>query len=106
MKSSKKTCELSTSDATWKHSLREAAWILGIAAFFMVWTVGYSYLFGYGEDALIDLTWGMPTWVFWGIAVPWAAAVLVSIAFAIWFIEEDSLAEDSTSQGNGDHTHE
>lgn len=27
---------------------------------------------------------GLPTWVFWGIAVPWAAATVSTIAFALF----------------------
>ena len=55
----------------------------------MAWTVGYSYCFGYRIDAHINLTLGIPTWAFWGIAVPWGIATLVSIVFATWVIKDD-----------------
>ena len=45
-------------------------------------------------DAL-RLVWGLPSWVFWGIAVPWLAATTVTIVFAIGVLKsEDDLPEE------------
>lgn len=93
----------SHSDPVWRHSLREAKQILVIGAVFMVWTVGYSYFYGYSDDAHASLTFGIPTWAFWGIAVPWGIAALVSIVFATWLIEDDPLVDDSAASSDGGH---
>ncbi|MEM8548513.1 MAG: DUF997 family protein [Pseudomonadota bacterium] len=84
-------------DRVWQNSRRESIWILVISAAFMAWTVGFSYQYGYGVDAAIDLTFGIPTWVFWGIAVPWVVAIAVSIYFAICVIRDDPLDDDTFS---------
>ncbi len=78
-------------DIVWIHSRREALMILVAVAVFLSWTVGTSYYQGYGENAATDLVLGIPAWVFWGIAVPWATAVVVSIVFAVWLIADDPL---------------
>lgn len=91
----------SSSDAVWKHSLREAVEILVVWAVFMVWTVGYSYCYGYGSDAHIGLVFGIPAWAFWGIAVPWGTATLVSITFASWWIADDQLVDGSAADDQG-----
>ena len=96
----------SSSDVVWKHSLREAIEILVVGAVFMVWTVGYSYCYGYGSDARTSLIFGIPAWAFWGIAVPWGTATLVSIAFAFWRITDDRLVDGSVADDQGVGTHD
>jgi len=86
---------------SWLKSRREALQILAIGAFFMTWTIGYSYQHGYGDEANIDLIFGVPSWVFWGVGVPWGAATIVSIVFAFWLIEEDPREDLSASTEEG-----
>jgi hypothetical protein len=72
----------------------------------MVWTVGYSYCYGYGSDARTNLIFGIPAWAFWGIAIPWGTATLVSIAFAFWWIADDRLVDSSAPDDQGVETHD
>jgi hypothetical protein len=63
----------------------------------LVWTIGYSSAFGYGADAAAaPLVLGLPSWVFWGIALPWGLAAVVSIVLAVFFIADDDLGEAGT----------
>ena len=81
-------------DPTFLHTRREAVLILIAWAVCLIWTVGYCALFGY--DVPIDqlrYLLGMPSWVFWGVLVPWVAATLFSIWFALAVIADDDLGE-------------
>ena len=96
----------SSSDVVWTHSLREAIEILVVGGVFMVWTIGYSYCYGYGSDARTSLIFGIPAWAFWGIAVPWGTATLVSIAFAYWRIADDRLVDGQAEDDQGVEIHD
>lgn len=64
-------------------SRRELVWVLGTCVFFGIWVIGVSWSLGRSpaEDETVDLVFGLPAWVFWGVALPWFAAT----AFTIWF---------------------
>lgn len=78
------------------HAKREAMWILVAWLVCLVWTVGYSAVFGYGlEEGALHLVMGMPSWVFWGVFVPWITATGFSIWFGLVYMKEDNLNEGS-----------
>lgn len=79
-------------------SLREARWILLIWLVSSVWTVSYCWVYGYQpmDPASVSTVFGMPRWVFWGVAAPWLITTAVSIVFAIWGIREDDLSKSSS----------
>jgi hypothetical protein len=64
----------------------------------------YCYLFGYirpghplgNEDVRPIL--GMPSWVFWGIMVPWLVCAVFSIWFAAFVMKDDDLGKDHTPE--------
>ena len=80
-------------DPTFVNTRREAKLIFAAWVAALLWVVPYCALRGYGVGAAIDTVWGIPSWVFWGIAVPWATAS----AFALWFsfrvMTDDDLGE-------------
>ena len=78
-----------------RHARREGLVILSAWAVALLWSVGVSYLFGYGRDArAIDLVLGMPDWVFWGIAFPWGLCLLFSVWFCFVYMADDDLGQD------------
>ena len=78
------------------HSKREALWIICAWLVCLVWTVGYSALFGYGlEGTEVKLVMGIPSWVFWGVFVPWLSATVFSIWFGLVYMRDDDLTEGS-----------
>jgi hypothetical protein len=104
-------------DPTYRNTRREAVVILTAWTVCLIWTVGYCWFAGYGEPAEgedVALTFGMPSWVFWGVAVPWATSLIFSVVHALWFIAEDELgavegeeeaeppAEGAGTKGGGD----
>ena len=68
-------------DSTFLNTRREALIIFAVWVATLLWAVPFSYLYGYDTGAVIDTVWGIPSWVFWGIATPWVAASV----FALWF---------------------
>ena len=61
----------------------------------MAWIVGYAAWKGYGgkaEDVAFIL--GFPTWVFWGVVVPWAACLGASVWFGLCFMKDDDLGPE------------
>ena len=52
-----------------------------------VWTVGVSYFLGYGRPAKSFA--GVPEWVLWGIAAPWAVFFIVHCWYSLCFLEDD-----------------
>lgn len=77
--------------------------ILLVWGFCFAWTIPYCYLYGYDASVRpqeLPLVWGMPAWVFWGVAVPWVVAGLVSVALCLWFIQDDDLGPAPESPGN------
>lgn len=103
------------------HGLREARFILGVWVCCLVWTVGYSYLFGYRShepdpnsagpsvadmvgplesfnrepDSLTyPLGLGIPDWIFYGIAVPWCICIGLTFFYALVLFADDDLGVD------------
>jgi hypothetical protein len=78
-----------------RNSRREATLVLCIWAAFLVWSVGYSCAFGYSPPTeKVETIAGMPRWVFFGVAVPWAAATVLTIVFGASILRDDDLGGD------------
>ena len=45
----------------------------------LVYTVGYCYRYGYNlTKAELTFVLGFPSWIFWGVVVPWVGCFLFS----------------------------
>ena len=85
-------------DPVFKTSLRELKWIFVIWFVHFVWVVGYCYAFGYQtQENELTTVIGMPSWVFWGVFIPWISATLVSTWFALTQIEDHDLPDSLPS---------
>lgn len=83
-------------DLTFLHARREAIIIFLAWCVAMVWSVSVCYWLGYGGGAIpLQTIWGVPSWVFWGIALPWVVAVVFSLWFCFGFMVDDDLAGHS-----------
>lgn len=79
-------------DPVYTHSLREAMVALAAWAVCLVWTLAVCGTRGYvQDDEPVPLTLGMPSWVFWGVVVPWVAATLFTLWFALFWMSHDEL---------------
>ena len=82
-------------DPVYLNSLRETFVILIAWVGFCLWVVGYCAWRGYDvEVEQMQLVLGMPAWVFWGIAMPWAAANIFSIWFCLQYMADDPLEDN------------
>lgn len=81
-------------DPVFLQSRREAGGILAIWAFFFLWVIGSSAFLAYENP--LDATgqvrtfMGMPTWVFWSVALPWFTANLVIVWFTSSFMKREA----------------
>jgi hypothetical protein len=89
-------------DPLYLNSRREALLILVAWAVCLMWTVTYCYCFGYyvAGEAIV-MTLGMPSWVFWGVLVPWFLATVFSIWFGLCYMADDDLGETVAEANRG-----
>lgn len=84
-------------DPTYLNSLREAITIIVLFAAFFLWSIFVCYNYGYlspGEQrSEIRMVWGMPSWAFWGIALPWLVVDVVAVWFCFSYMKTDDLGE-------------
>jgi len=105
-------------DPVYRHSIREAVFILVVWFGCFVWTCTYCYLYGYashepnptatpvaiGElvgplesfnrDPLVleePFGLGIPDWVFYGVVVPWLFCIVLTFWYCFYFFTEDDL---------------
>jgi hypothetical protein len=84
-------------DPIFIHSRREAIFIFFVWAACLLWAVPYCYTYGYpaaGEEFnpenLVTII-GMPSWVFYGVVLPWLVAIVFSTWFCFFYMEDDDL---------------
>jgi hypothetical protein len=65
--------------------------------FFAAWVLIYSYFNAYKDHTdEPSITFGMPSWVFWGITVPWICATAFTVYISLFVIkdQEFTIEED------------
>ncbi len=81
-------------DPVFLNSKREAWIILGLWGAMLLWAVPYCYINGFQaglDPEEVELTFGLPSWVFWGIAFPWLVADVFTIWFCLLYMKKDDL---------------
>ncbi|QDV68123.1 hypothetical protein Poly24_18310 [Rosistilla carotiformis] len=77
-------------DTSYLNSLRELKFVGCIGLTALAWTLIYSGWKGYsGDSETVAVTLGMPSWIFWGITIPWCATSLATLFFALFVLRED-----------------
>ncbi len=94
-------------DPLLRSSRREMKVVIAFALVFAIWSVGYCALNAYDKPAEgepISLGMGMPSWVFWGVILPWGVAALFTVWFATGFMKDhvldDHAEREDLKQGN------
>ncbi|MCA9063801.1 MAG: hypothetical protein KDA96_12100 [Planctomycetaceae bacterium] len=87
---------------------REAKWILLMWVTCLAWTITVCSNMGYLDPAAPDidpqtmtLVFGLPRWVFWGIALPWMISNVVSIWFCVCYMRDADLGVDAAEHPEG-----
>ena len=82
-------------DPTFLHARREALLVAALWAGCLLWAVPYCYITGYWEGPLepeqLATVWGIPSWAFYGIVVPWLLADVATAWFCFRFMKYDDL---------------
>ena len=88
-------------DPVFIHARREAIIIFCTWAAGLLWAVPYCYLNGYNIDdpSQITTVFGIPSWLFWGIVVPWIVANLFTTWFCFGFMKDAELV-DGPAEGS------
>lgn len=98
-----------------RNARREAMLALVLWAIFLCWTIAACIAFGYQHplpnqetqmapvSTDVPMQGGLPTWVFWGIALPWGLATLTTIGYGAFWVRDDDLSarRDETIRGDG-----
>ncbi len=82
-------------------SRREAACIFCVWLVCLLWSISYCYMFGYAQPEQpeqLALVLGVPSWVFFGVALPWLAADVFTIWFSMCVIRDGELDEVEAGQ--------
>ncbi|MCA9128459.1 MAG: hypothetical protein KDB22_15335 [Planctomycetales bacterium] len=82
-------------DPVFLHATREAWTVLAIFGVFALYCLAASYWSSPLADSAtgpeVSMIIGMPTWIFWGVFVPWGVANLVTAWFCFVYMKRDSL---------------
>ncbi len=70
----------------------------------LVWSISWCYSFGYSaaESGSVTSVMGIPSWVFWGVMVPWLAADVFAFWFCFYFMVDDPLGETGDESAGAD----
>lgn len=90
-------------DPVFLSSRREAIVIFCVWLAALLWAVPICYFNGYlpnienFDPDNVSTVLGIPTWLFWGIFVPWLAADVFTIWFCFCYMKDDDLGEDPSA---------
>lgn len=81
-------------DSDLKQTLKEVKYLLLAWLFFASWVLIYCGFEAYGQDHEdVKITFGMPSWVFWGIALPWICSIIYTIYFSLFVMKDNEHEE-------------
>ena len=72
----------------YQRSRREALIAGALWLIFAIWVTTVSYQLGYLHNDRSTML-GVPSWVFWGVLVPWVAAVVANSIYAFFILADD-----------------
>jgi hypothetical protein len=83
-------------DPVFLNSRREAIAIFSVWFVCLLWAVPVCYTMGYGHDVVpgeVPTVMGIPSWVFWGLMIPWLLADVATTWLCFRFIKDDDLGQ-------------
>lgn len=90
------TCMPDQLGESFRQARRELRFQLTTWCVFAMWVVGVCGFTAFdAERPDVDTLFGMPSWVLWGIALPWLIAFVVTVYFAGWYMQDTDLVDDS-----------
>ncbi len=71
----------------YRRTRREAIVAAAIWAVAALWTIAASYLLGYRRPP--ESLFGFPSWVVWGVFLPWIVFFAIHCWYSLAFLEDD-----------------
>ena len=88
---------------TFLNTRREAIVIFACWVVALLWAVPTCYFLGYNKSPEeLATVLGIPSWVFWGVGVPWLVADVFTIWFCTFRMTDDDLGENDPQTGSND----
>ena len=81
-------------DPVFLHARKEAIVIFCVWLVGLIWAVPFCYLNGYidkFDPNNLNTILGIPSWLFWGIGIPWILADLFTVWFCFCYMKDDDL---------------
>ncbi|MFK7819836.1 MAG: DUF997 family protein [Planctomycetaceae bacterium] len=92
---------------TFLNTRREAVIIFIAWCIALLWAVPTCYFLGYNKTPEeLKTVLGIPSWVFWGIGVPWFVADVFTIWFCTFCMTDDDLGENESQVENHERSSE
>jgi hypothetical protein len=82
-----------------RSSRREALFVAVVWVLACGYTVGYAARFAYRTGEPLQLLFGIPTWVVWGVLAPWAVVTLITCWYAFAGIRDEELGDEPAGSG-------
>ncbi|QVL34553.1 hypothetical protein KIH39_11790 [Telmatocola sphagniphila] len=82
---------------TFRNSRREACFVLAVWLAALLWTLIYCSQHAYQSQPILsrsELIFGVPKWVFWGIAAPALACSGITLLYGLFGIQDDFLGDE------------
>lgn len=87
--------------ASFRQSRKEFWFMVMTWVAFAAWTLGFNFLFAKGEEGeAVEVVFGMPKWVVFGIAIPWMIALGLTIWFAMFYMKDTDLGRTDEEYAN------
>ena len=85
---------VSEDDPLLRTARREALISIGVFFLALAYTVGYSIVHGYSpNEERLRLVLGVPSWVMWGVFLPWGLCTLFHCWFSVAIMQDHDLEE-------------
>lgn len=85
-------------DPTFLNTRREACIIFCVWVTAMLWVLPVSYLGGF-QGAELTTILGIPSWVFYGVAMPWFLCSVFAVWFSLRYMADDDLGPAPEGEG-------
>ncbi|MGI6782742.1 MAG: DUF997 family protein [Aminivibrio sp.] len=71
-------------------SVKEFKFAFSTTMIYILLSCAISYLLGYNKPVEeIPIIWGMPSWILFGVVIPWILMVLLTIIYGFFVMEGD-----------------
>jgi len=94
----------SSEDPVYKNGLKDARFGMAFWALATAFVCGSSWVLGYQQSgrrltsADIRPIFGIPSWFFWSVVVPWVACSVICVVYAGFIMTDDDLGRDHTEE--------